>query len=207
MPHPQFAGLHRARPFKSDPRAQQGYNIIELGAVLIIVAVLASIAVPRIQGILIEARIPASAQELQRYMYRAKALGEGSTNTPFSAIDNADNLAPAMRASTVFKVNGSTVAHKLGGAGTGSAGTITVAPAALAGGSLGSAFSLTLTNVSRYACPMLATSMNAASETISINGNAAKSLGANNEPGTYNPVAAEALCNDGETNTFVFASR
>ena len=112
-----------------------------------------------------------------------------------------------MSESSVFKVNGATVAHRLGGSGAGSNGTITIGPVALGGGAAGSGFGLTLTNVNHRACPGLATTLNSVSETISVNGTAAKTLGANNEPGSFNAVTAQDLCVKGDNNTFVFATR
>ena len=89
----------------------------------------------------------------------------------------------------------------------GSNGTITIAPAALGGGAVGSAFSLTLTNVNHRACPVLASTLNGISEMISVNGTVAKTLGANSESGTFNAVTAQNLCVNGDNNTFVFATR
>ncbi|BEG77417.1 hypothetical protein HBIAX_04506 [Achromobacter xylosoxidans] len=49
--------------------------------------------------------------------------------------------------------------------------------------------------------------MNGISEMISVNGTAAKTLGANNETGSFNAVTAQDLCVNGDNNTFVFATR
>lgn len=188
-------------------RHQQGFSLIEIGVVTLILALLATIGIPAVKGFIIEARVPAVANELQRFMTRTKIMGEGDSITPYASIDNAKNLAPALKESSVFKVNNTTVAHRLGGTGSGTSGTMVLAPAALGGGSTGSAFSLTLTNVNDKACPTLASIMNAVSETISVNGTVAKALGTNNAPGSFNPVTAQDLCVAGDSNTFVFATR
>lgn len=186
-------------------RRQLGLSLPETMIVIVISIVAAIVSYPTIKGFWIELRVPSAASELQRYMSRTKLLGESDNPTPYAAIDTAKNLIPAMQDSSVFRVNGKVVAHRLGGTGTN--GTIAVAPAALGGGPMGSAFSVTLTNVNATACPTLASTLNGVSETISVNGTVAKTLGANNETGSFNPVTAQDLCVKGDSNTFVFATR
>ncbi|MCD0495223.1 MULTISPECIES: prepilin-type cleavage/methylation domain-containing protein [Achromobacter] len=195
------------RAASNNLRRQGGWSLIEIGAVIAIVIFLVVVNYPSIKGYFIQGRVPAAAGELQRFMSTARIMGEGDTATPYASINNAQNLAPSMRDSTVFKVTGSTVAHRLGGTGVGSNGTITIAPAALGGGASGSALSLTVTNVNHRACPVLASIMNGVSEMISVNGTVAKTLGANNESGSFNAVTAQDLCVNGDNNTFVFATR
>jgi len=196
------------RTFPQSPRKQAGFSLVEVSIVAAILVIAAAIGIPAIKGFLIEQRVPAVASELQRFMSRTKVMGEGgNTVTPYAAIATAKNLVPSVRDSSVLKVSGSTVAHKLGGSGTGSNGTVALAPASLAGGALGSGFSLTLTNVNDKACPILAGTMNPVSETMTINGSTAKSLGSNGESGIYNPVMAQDFCLSGDSNVFVFASR
>lgn len=186
---------------------QRGYTLMEVAIAITLVLILGVASFPAIKGFIIQGRVPAAAGELQRFMSTTRVLGESDSVTPYAGIGNAENLAPSLRDSTIFKVNGSTVAHRLGGSGLGSNGTISIAPAALGGGSVGSAFSLTLTNVNHKACPVLASTLNGISEMMSVNGTAAKTLGANNEAGSFNPVTAQNLCVNGDNNTFVFATR
>ncbi|MGB3436749.1 MULTISPECIES: type 4 pilus major pilin [Achromobacter] len=195
------------RVLASSPKNQGGWTLGEIALAIAIVILLSIIALPSAKGYFVSGRVPAAAGELQRFMSTARIMAEGDTGAPYAAIDNAKNLAPSLRESTAFKVVGSTVAHRLGGSGVGTNGTITIAPAALGGGPAGSAFSLTLTNVNHRACPVLASTLNGVSEMISVNGTVAKTLGANNENGTFNPVTAQNLCVDGDNNTFVFATR
>jgi len=198
----------RRRALPTSLHGQAGFSLVEVSIVAAILVIAATIGIPAIKGFLIEQRVPAVASELQRFMSRTKVMGEGGgTVTPYAAIDNAKNLAPSVRDSSVLKVSGATVAHKLGGSGTGANGTVTLTPAALASGALGSGFALTLTNVNDKACPILAGTMNPVAETMTINGSAVKSLGGNGEPGVYHPVTAQDLCLNGDSNTFVFASR
>lgn len=197
--------IQRAR--SSNPRHQGGWTLENVGLAIAIIVILAIASFPSVKSYIIQGRVPAAAGELQRYMSTARIMSEGDSATPYASIDNSQNLAPSLRDSTVFKVNGNTVAHRLGGTGVGSNGTITIAPTALGGGAVGSAFSLTLTNVNQRACPVLASTLNGVSEMISVNGTVAKTLGANGESGTFNAVTAQRLCVDGDNNTFVFATR
>lgn len=199
----QFSKRHIAR----QRLHQGGFTIAEVVAVIALIGFLVIISMPAIKGLFVQARVGPAAAELQRFMTATRLLGEGDSITPYAAISNASNLAPALMDSSVFKVNGATVAHRLGGSGAGSNGTITIGPVALGGGAAGSGFGLTLTNVNHKACPGLATTLNSVSETISVNGTAAKALGTNNESGSFNAVTAQDLCVKGDNNTFVFATR
>lgn len=183
------------------------FSLVEVAVVagLLILAVV--FGVPAVNGFLIEMRVPYAAGELQRFMARTRVLGESDTVTPYANINTASNLVPSLQGSSVFRVSTTTVAHRLGGSGVGSNGTITLAPAALGGGAMGSAFSITLTNVNAKACPTLASTLNSVAETISVNGSAAKTLGTNNDVGAYDPSTAQGLCEKGDSNTFVFATR
>lgn len=183
------------------------FSLIEVGIVAGLMILAVVFGVPAFQGILTEMRVPSAAGELQRFMARTRVLGEGDNVTPYANLTTADNLVPALRGSSTFKVSDTTVAHRLGGSGVGTNGTISLEPAALGGGAMGSAFSITLTNVNMKACPTLASTLNAVAETISVNGTVAKALGTNNAAGTYDPAIAEGLCEKGDSNTFVFASR
>ncbi|MCZ8411280.1 type 4 pilus major pilin [Achromobacter dolens] len=195
------------RALSKNLHRQGGWTLAEIGAAIAIIIFLVAIGYPSVKGYVIQGRVPAAAGELQRFMSTSRIMGEGDSATPYASISNSQNLAPSMRDSTVFKVTGSTVAHRLGGTGVGSNGTITIEPAALGGGAVGSAFLLRLTNVNHRACPILASTMNGISEMISVNGTAAKTLGANNETGSFNAVTAQDLCVNGDNNTFVFATR
>ena len=203
---PFYLHVHHDR--RSAAYRQRGnFSLLEVAIVagLLILAVV--FGIPAMNGVLIEMRVPYAASELQRFMARTRILGESDTITPYANLNTASNLIPAVQGSSTFRVSSSAVAHRLGGSGAGSNGVITLAPAALGGGATGSAFSITLTNVNAKACPTLASTLNAVSETISVNGTVAKTLGANNDAGTYDPATAQGLCKKGDSNTFVFATR
>ena len=200
--------VHSAGPaLRALRRKQGGFGLVEVGVALVVMMILAAFVVPAINGYLIESKVPSVAGELQRYIARTKTMAEGSGNLPYASITTANNLARVMEDSNVIRVVGTTVAHNLGGSGTGTNGTITVGPASLGGGAAGSAMALTLTNVSQYACPSLATTLQGVAEQITINGEVIKTLGTNNEQGNYNHLIAEEECVSGDNNTFVFTTR
>lgn len=190
-------------------RKQGGFSLVEVGIVTVIIIIVSIIGLPAINGYIIENRAPKVAGELQRFVARTKASAEGGGPTPYANISNANNLVKALRTSSVVSVNNTTnvVAHRLGGQGTGTNGVITVTPASLAGGAVGSAFDVSLTNVNEAACPSIASIMQQVSDQMSINGESVKALGANNEAGSYNAIAAEEQCVAGDNNTFAFVTR
>jgi hypothetical protein len=87
---------------------------------------------------------------------------------------------------------------------------ISVEPQAVAGGSSGSAFSLTLNDVNQAACPALASILQRLAEVVTIAGASGPMMVKNTltEPNMpYNPVLADAQCVSGDRNTFVFTIR
>jgi len=197
-----------AAPVRDPLWQQAGFSLVEIGFVVLIITLIATFGIPAAQGLTIESRVPSVSNELKRVVANTKVLAEGSSVTPYAGINNVNNLSKTLEGSSVVRITGGTVAHRLGGAGTGTNGTITIAPAALGGGAVGSAFSLTLSNVSKWACPALASTLNAVAESITVNGAAVKTLA---DDGTaalaYNPTAAQTHCTAGDSNTFVFITR
>lgn len=188
-------------------RKQGGFGLIDISLALVVSLIVAALVVPVINGLLIENKVPTVAGEVQRYIGRTKTMAEVSGALPYANINTANNLVRAMEDSNVIRVTDTTVAHNLGGSGTGANGTITVGPASLGGGANGSAFVVTFSNVSQYACPSLATTLQGMAEQIVINGETVKTLGTNNEQGTYNHLAAQEECVSGDNNTFTFTTR
>ncbi len=181
---------------------QHGDALVNLMLAVMIMILLAVIGIPAINGIVIEGRTPDVAAELQRFMARMRAMGTAGTNLPYANVSNANNLAPATREATTLRTTGTVVAHRLGGSGTGNSGTVTLSPADLSGAGLGSAYSLTITDVHDKACPTLASIMATSSEEMSLNGNAIK-----NTATPYNASDAQRHCTDGENNDFTFVAR
>lgn len=194
-------------------RAQQGFSLIEVSIVTAIVLLIAIVGIPAIGAYVIENKVPKVGEELQRFVARAKANGQGGGVEPYRNL-HGGMLANALRDSSIFTVRGSdasaVVAHGLGGNGTAGNGTIALAPAAFGGGGPGSAFTLTLTHVNNAACPGLASVMQRVSEIIVVEGEGGpvvvKDAGAS-PPLPYDAMLAQAQCARGDANTFVFTAR
>ncbi len=181
---------------------QHGDALVNLMLAVMILILLAVIGIPAVNGIIIEGRTPDVAAELQRFMARMRTMGTAGTNLPYANVNNANNLAPATREATTLRTTGNVVAHRLGGTGTGSSGTVTLAPANLATAGLGSGYMLTVTDVHDKACPTLASIMSTSSEEMTLNGTIIKSVST-----AYNASDAQQHCVSGENNDFVFTAR
>lgn len=196
---------------KADRRIkkQRGDMLVNIGIALAIMTLLAIVGMPAIKGWVIEGRVPQVAGEMQRMMARMRVMGETGVATPFATVTNEKNLIPALRGSTIVRINetANEVAHNLGGNGRGTNGTVVIAAANYESYGSGSAYQLTFTNVHDKACPTLASMLASASEFISINGNTVKENSEAAIDTTYNAVDAQTHCVDGEENTFVFMSR
>ncbi|OZI59823.1 type 4 pilus major pilin [Bordetella genomosp. 11] len=194
-------------------RTQQGFSLIEVSIVTAIVLLIAIVGIPAIGSYVVENKVPKVGEELQRFVARVKANGQGGGVAPYHNL-HGGMLANALRDSSIFAVEGSdasaVVAHGLGGNGAGGNGTIAVAPASFAGGGPGSAFTLTLTNVNNAACPGLASVMQRVSEIIVVEGEGGpvvvKDTSAS-PPRHYDAMLAQAQCARGDANTFVFTAR
>jgi hypothetical protein len=193
--------------------AQRGFSLIEISIVTTLMMLIAIIGIPAIQGYVIENKVPRVAEEMQRFVARMKANTNGFGASPYLGLDSGA-LANALRSSSVVSVTGfgprASVAHGLGGTGHSGRGVISVEPQAVAGGSSGSAFSLTLNDVNQAACPALASILQRLAEVVTIAGASGPMMVKNTltEPNMpYNPVLADAQCVSGDRNTFVFTIR
>lgn len=194
-------------------RGQRGFSLIEVSIVTAIILLVAIIGIPAIGSYVIENKVPKVGEELQRFIARTKTNAQGAGTTPYAGVDTGI-LANALRDSSVVTVSGqgaaALVVHGLGGNGTAGNGTISLAPAAMAGGGMGSGFSLTLTSVNNAACPALASVMQRVSEIIAVEGSAGRQNvkdGSSNPPVAYSASLVESLCASGDKNTFVFTAR
>ena len=196
-PWPARAGKRHHRL----PLRQQGFSLVELSIVTAIILVISIIGIPAINSYVIENKVPEVAGELQRYVARTKANGQGTSN-PYTAIDTA-NLGRALRSSSVVSVDATTfgrVAHGLGGNGT-TSGLIAVAPS-----DSGASFTVTLDAVNDAACPALASLLQRVSERIEITG-ASTAVVKDSRAATplvYSPITTQAACQAGDNNTFAF---
>ncbi|MBX6317464.1 type 4 pilus major pilin [Pigmentiphaga sp.] len=192
------------RFFRVSLHRQKGFTLVEVAIVAAIVLIAAIVGIPAINGYIIENKVPAVAQELQRFIARTKASSQGLGTTPYAGIGIVQ-LANALRGSSVVTVSGAGAAaivrHGLGA----SDGRIVLAAGTMT--SAGDAFELTLDKVNEAACPGLAAVMQRVSERIVINGSAVKQPGTGNAAGVYDAVGADGACTSGDTNTFSFTAR
>lgn len=197
----------------SAPARQRGLSLIEVSIVTAIVLLIAIIGIPAIGTYVIENKVPALGEALQRFVVRTKANAQGGGPTPYAEIDTAA-LANALRDATVVTISGDdsrpSIGHGLGGVGVGDNGTISVQPADLLGAGAGSAFTLTLTQVNHAACPGLASVMQAVSDVITVAGAGGPVVvkdDSRNPVLHYNAGLAAAQCARGDVNTFIFTTR
>lgn len=205
--------MKRVRLFRCVRCKQQGFSLMEVSIVTAIVLLIAIVGIPAIGGYVIENKVPKVGEELQRFVASMKINAQGGGVTPYTGLDTGA-LANALRDSTVLSVQGTgaaaSVAHGLGGSGTSGSGVVQVEPASVDGAGMGSAFTLTLTNVSHAACPALASVLQRVSEIISISGSSGARVVKDSiaTPATpYRAAQAQAQCSQGDVNTFVFTAR
>jgi len=205
--------MQQVNQVHSGAARQRGFSLMEVSIVTAIVLLIAIVGIPAIGAYVIENKVPKVGEELQRFVASMKINAQGGGATPYTGLDTGA-LANAMRDSSVLAVQGAgasaRIMHGLGGSGSGRSGVVEVAAATLGGAGLGSAFTLTLTNVSHAACPALASVMQRVSETISIGGSSGAKIVKDTlaTPAVpYRAAQAQALCSQGEVNTFVFTAR
>ena len=182
-------------------KAQKGNYLLSIGIGIMIMMILAVWGIPKIKGYLVEGAIPSVAEEIQRFIARVKVTTADNGTTPYTGLSQI-TFARAVKGSSLQvgdiagQGKGETVVrHGLGG---GDAGTVLLA-------TTGATFSLTFAKVSDSACPGLAASLQRSVDSISINGKAVKTTGANNVVSlAYIAGTAAMSCVDGDENLFLF---
>ena len=193
----RFSAASSLRSLKS----QAGFSLVEVSIVTAIVLIISIIGIPAINAYVVENKVPKVAGELQRYVARTKANGQG-TSAPYTGLDTA-NLARALRNSSVLAIDPAqvtTVAHGLGGNGT-TTGMVQVAST-----NGGASFTITMDAVNDAACPALASMMQRVAERIEVTGSTTAVV-KDSQAATkkaYSPLEAETACGTGDANQFVF---
>lgn len=194
-----------------EPRARQlGFSLVEVSIVTALMVILAIVGIPALQDYVIENKVPKVASDLQRFVARMKVAGIGGSDSPYANVDR-QVLVNGMRGSSAVTLRGegagAVVVHGLGGQGISGNGEIMVAAAAVPGQPMGSAFSLTLDHVNHAACPMLATTLQRMASEVTVDGKSGRVVVKNDfssPPMAYQPVLADAQCQRGDSNRFVF---
>lgn len=180
-------------------RKEKGFTLLELTVVLAIILILGISGLVAIRSFIVGGRIDPAANELRRAMQRMSINAEGQGATAYST-SSTSQFCNLMREGSIFTVTGvgaaATCAHNLTNFGT---QAVTVAPAAQA--TAGDSYTVTMSNVSQFACPDLMSVMQKATLTMSVNGTVVKAVGSN-----YNASAATAACSTGDVNTFTFTA-
>lgn len=201
------------QPYRQLASGQTGFSLIEVSIVTAIVLLIAIVGIPAIGNYVIENKVPKVGEALQRFVARTKANAQGNGTAPYAGMGTGV-LANALRDSSVMSVSGdgdtAIVAHNLGGNGTAGNGTVTLAPSAVAGGAMGSGFTLTLDHVSHAACPGIASVMQRMAEIIRVGGAGGETVvkdATQQPPMIYNAALADARCARGDVNSFSFVIR
>lgn len=182
-------------------KKQKGNYLLSIGIGIMIVTILSVWGFPKIKSMLVEGAIPSVAEAVQTFISRTKVMTADNGTTPYTGLSQI-TFARAVKGTSLQvgdiagQGSGETVVrHGLGG---GDAGTVLLA-------TTGATFSLTFAKVSDAACPGLAASLQRTVDSISINGKAVKTTGANNVLTlAYIAGTASMSCVDGDENTFLF---
>lgn len=188
--------------FTSRQKDQRGFSLVELTIYLVIAAVLALLAVPRIRTFLIEGSIRSTGDDIVSSIARIRSNAEGTGTSPYANITSS-TLANALRGRSVaLSVDGTgnaaTTVHKLGATGA----QVTLQPAGLV--VAGDSFFMTFASANAAACPGLTSLLQNNAETAAINGVIVKEIARNL---AYNGQAAQDACLPDDTNSFVFVFR
>lgn len=209
----RFKRISRAVDLSRDKGAgfkEAGFSLVEVSIVTALMVILAIVGIPALQDYVIENKVPKVASDLQRFVARMKVAGIGGSDAPYANVDRRV-LVNGVRGSSAVTVRGdgntAVVVHGLGGQGISGNGEILVSPAAVPDQPMGSAFSLTLDHVNHAACPMLATTLQRMASQVTVDGKSGKVVVKNDfavPPMHYQPVLADAQCQRGDNNRFVF---
>lgn len=175
---------------------QQGLSLVELSVVTVVVLLIAVLAVPVIQGYLVENKVPKVGEALAHFVLR-QHLNTTAHGQPQYQGMNTQHFAQQNKDSAVFSFadqGAQTVVHH----GLGKNGELQIVER-----DGGESLELRLTNVHHAACPALATVMHRLANEISV-GPQGQQVVVKDPALDYNAFFAQQQCADGEVNTFSF---
>lgn len=179
--------------------SQRGLSLIEISVVTVIVLLLAVLAVPAIQGYLVENRVPKVGEALAHYVLRQHLNASVHGAGQYEGM-NIDHFSRQNQDKAVFNIQGQggqiVVNH-----GLGKDGELLINEM-----DSGQALELRLTGVHHAACPSLATVLHQVADEIHI-GPEGRLVQVKGGQRTYNAFHAQQQCEDGEVNTFRFVIR
>lgn len=189
---------------------ESGFSLVEVSIVTALMVILAIIGIPALQDYVIENKVPKVASDLQRFVARMKITALGGGETPYENVDQRV-LINGLRGGSAISVRGEApngvVVHGLGGRGSKGNGEIALSPDAGPDMPTGSAFSLTLDHVNHAACPMLVSTLQRMAVLVKVAGKGGEVVvknGFSSPVIPYQPVLADAQCQRGDSNRFVF---
>lgn len=175
---------------------QNGFTLLELMIVVAFIGILSALLMPRVSNYMVKLRVPAVADDINKYVSFKKGTSDMSDGDPYTGLTQA-SFARQMRNTNLKVTKGSDVVyHKLGGL-LGGTGTITIFES-------GTQFGFTLAGMSQGACPDLLNQMQNNAWKVTLNGTTVKlSDDSGNVSTPYNVNVTEAACVEGDTNEAV----
>lgn len=193
-----FAGYQEASLMHHE-KHQKGLSLVEISVVTVIILLVAVLAIPLIQGYLVESRVPKVGEALANFVLR-QHLNTQAHGAPRYAGMGQAHFALQNTGSPVFSFEGqgaqATIRH-----GLGKSGELSIAE--LEGGQ---ALELRLTGVHHAACPALATVMNQVADEIHV-GTQGQLVEVKSLQRDYSAFYAQQQCGAGEENVFSFVVR
>jgi prepilin-type N-terminal cleavage/methylation domain-containing protein len=184
----------KAKPTRNQ---QSGFTLIELTIVVALIGILGAIMMPRISNMMVRMRVPAVADDLNKYVSLKKGTSDISDGDPYTGLTQT-SFARAMRDTNLKTTKGSDIVmHKLGGL-LGGTGTVTIFES-------GTQFGLDMPGLNKGACPDLLNQMQLNAWKVTLNGTTVKQTDDSGNVSTpYNVNTAESACVDSDTNEAVF---
>jgi type IV pilus assembly protein PilA len=169
---------------------QQGFTLIEVSVVAVVLVVLVALAVPKIEEKLIEGRIPPAGRDLALSIARMRALANmAPSTTPFATLPAMDALFKDGN----FTVTGTSVGHQLGANG----GEVVVTSIAS-----GASVAFTVWGLHHANCPALSNQLHKAADVLEVGTSGTSSVPAPPSAPTSVPLVATATVVKTPTSTY-----